>query len=339
VSRLRFIAGNEVRWVRRAAKNPKLVPKRLKRVSLELAFVDTNHDTDKALFISGTGRSGSTWLTEVLVDAFSARVIFEPLRRDRVRLSAAIPWGFYVDPDDPAPDTRHVLARILSGRIRSPWTDKHNIKRLRYERRLVKEIRSNNLLPWMTRAFPEVPFIYLLRHPFATAWSATKLGWSPYFGEFLKQTELMDGPLAPYRDLIDANVGEKNLFHRHILRWCIENLVPSTMTPAGSAHVIFYEDLLEDPGGELKRLASHLDTYSDGYWSFDPETLRPRKRPSRTNYRQTPKLTPDERVNSWLGTVPPEDVAKALPLLEAFGLDRIYGNSVRPLLRADQLLT
>jgi hypothetical protein len=300
-------------------------------------FVERNHDIDNTLLLMGSGRSGSTWLSEVLVEAFSCRLIFEPLRRDRVRLSRGVAWGSYADPGDDDPELRRVMGRILTGRIRNPLVDSLNTHRFP-RRRLVKEIRATNLLPWIHAQFPEVPVIYLLRHPVAASWSATQLEWKPFFGEFLGQDRLMEGPLAPFADVITRHRADADLFHRHVLRWCMENSVPIGQLAPGSVHVVFYEDLVEDPYGELRRLAEYLRRFGRGRWNFDPTTRLTVDRPSRANYRQTPVMSASQRLESWVGVVPPPSVERAVALLREFGLDRIYGTSLRPCVAADGVL-
>jgi hypothetical protein len=327
----------EARFVRTAVRHPGVVKPRAQRLlSARSSYLERNHDPANTLLLVGSGRSGSTWLSEVLVETFACRLIFEPLRRDRVPLAANVAWGSYVDPRHPDPEIQRVLDRILAGRIRSRWADHFNVYRFP-RRRLVKEIRATNLLPFVRTRFPQIPIIYLLRHPVATAWSATELGWASFLSEFLRQDSLMDGPLAPYREVIDRHGDDPDPFHGHVLRWCLENAVPIGLLPPGSVHVVLYENLVEDPHGELRRLAAYLGTFGEHTWDFDPS--RPTvDRPSAANYRQTPVMTAGERLQSWVGVVPRPSVERAVALLEEFGLDRVYGASVRPYVDADSVL-
>jgi hypothetical protein len=329
---------HEYRFVHKVVRDPRVAVRRWRRVtSPRTSFIERNHDPAHTLMLAGSGRSGSTWLSEVLVERFSCRMIFEPLRRDRVDLAAHVPWGVYVDAGRSDPELRAVMESIMTGRIRSRWTDRHNVRRLP-GRRLVKEIRATNLLPWLHVQFPESPVLYLLRHPVPVAWSASELGWDPFFSEFTKQTELMDGPLAPWRDVIARHATDDDLFHRHVLRWCMENVVPVSQLAPASVHVLFYEDLVEDPLGELQRLARYLGRFAGGIWAFDPTPGTAVDRPSAANYRKTPMMAADERLRSWVDAVSPTQVQKALDLVAEFGLDRLYGSSVRPLLPADEVL-
>ena len=334
---IRRTVRRETRFVRRALHHPRLVLLRARRLtSARTLYVERNHDIENAMMLVSSGRSGSTWLSEVLVDAFSSRLIFEPFRRDRVPLSADLPWGSYAQPGTDRPELERVVGRILSGRIRHPLVDSLNQQRFP-RRRLVKEIRANNLLPWMHTRFPRVPYVYLLRHPVAASWSATQLRWKPFLDEFIRQDKLITGPLAPYTGVIARHGDDPDLFHRHVLRWCLENVVPVQLLAPGSVHVVFYEDLLEEPDRELSRLARYFERFGPR-WPFDPSTPRAMNRPSRANYRRTPALTGDQRLASWVEVVPAPSVSRAVALLAEFGLDRLYGSSVRPQLAADEVL-
>jgi len=300
-------------------------------------FLDLHHDHRRTLLLVSSARSGSTWLSDILEESLHCRMIFEPLRRDKVPLARAVPWGRYSAPDEAAPDLDDVLDRILTGRVRSRWSDKFNRYRLP-GRRVVKEVRATNLLPRITTRFPDLPVVYLLRHPVPTAWSAAELHWKPYLREFLDQRPLVEGPLAPFHDVIDEQVSTGNPFQKHVLRWCLENYVPVTQLAAGSAHVVFYEDVVLDPTGELERLGRYLGRFGDGGWAFGAGRPSAMDRPSRANYRGTPVLAADERLRGWCDEVPDEDVRRALEVVGRFGLDRIYGADVRPLIRPDEVL-
>jgi hypothetical protein len=324
--------------VRKARSVRRRVVRRWKILrSPSTTFIDLHHDHRRTLLLVSSARSGSTWLSDILEESLRCRMVFEPLRRDKVPLARAVPWGRYSAPDDDDPELDDVLDRILTGRVRSRWSDKFNRYRLP-RRRVVKEVRATNLLPRITRRFPDLPVVYLLRHPIPTAWSAAELHWKPYLREFLDQKALVDGPLAPFRSVIADEVANGNPFQKHVLRWCLENYVPVTELAPGSVHVVFYEDVVLDPTGELERLERYLEPFSAGGWAFESGRPSAVDRPSRANYRGTPVLGAEERLRGWRDEVSEEDVRRALELVGQFGLDRIYGSDVRPLIGPDAVL-
>jgi hypothetical protein len=302
------------------------------------SYVDLHRDYRRTLLLVSSIRSGSTWLSDILEESLRCRMIFEPLRRDKVALAQGVPWGRYADPDETDPELDEVLHRILTGRVRSRWSDKFNRYRLP-QRRLVKEVRATNLLPRIAAHFPDMPVVYLLRHPVPTAWSAVELQWKPYLKEFLDQAPLLAGPLAPFGDAIVEQSAHGSPFQKHILRWCLENYIPVNGLAPESAHVVFYENVVEDPEGELSRLGRYLDGFSHGGWHMDSARPPAVDLPSRANYRDTPVLAADARLRAWRDEVPEDDIAAALELVRLFGLDRIYDSDVRPLIGPEAVLT
>jgi hypothetical protein len=289
------------------------------------------------LLLASSGRSGSTWLSEVLIEGLRCRYVFEPLARDHVRVARSVPWGRYADPADPDPALAAVMTPILQGRVRSKWSDVYNRARLPPHRH-VKEIRATNMLPWLCARYPTMPTVYLLRHPVPAAWSATELGWDPVLSEFLGQPALTDGPLAPYRDVITAAARDDSPFVRHVLRWCMENTVPVDMLAPGSVHVVFYEDLVVDPRGELRRLTAFLGRFPSGRWQIGELEPAVFGRASVSNWRRTRVKEGVGRLSAWQDTVPPPLVERALTLVAAFGLDRLYGAGPTPLVPPDEVL-
>ncbi len=324
--------------MRRAVRHPRLFVRRARRgVSPQAAFLELNHDPNHTLLLVGSGRSGTTWLAEILVDALGARLVFEPLRTQSVPWTWPVSRGHYLGADDDADEAvAAVLDRILSGRIRNRFTDKYNKARL-VSRRVVKEVRATNLLPWIVRRYPRTPVVYLLRHPVPTAWSVSELGWPEQLEPLLSQQSLMQGPLKPFQSLIDEAAASTDRFHRVVLQWCLENFVPIHQLDARRVHVVFYEQMVDDPGGELERLRSYLLSFGPD-WDAETASVKSVARPSRSNYRGTDTTSGSARLDAWVNEVPGDRVERALALVRGFGLDRVYDNSTRAVIGADEVL-
>lgn len=305
-------------------------------LSPRVCFVELNHDEGATILVAGSARSGTTWLSEILVEALQLRLVFEPLRPRRLRPVPEVEFGVFVAPDDESDEVARALRRILSGRVRGGWVDAFNTKRVA-RRRLVKEIgRITNLVPWITRHMPQVPVVYMLRHPVTSAWSAAELGWDPHIDEFLAQDALMRGPLAAYAD-VARSVARDDTFVLHVLRWCLENAAPLRLLAPGSVHVVFYEDLRADPRGELERLRAYLERFGPARWRFRREPVG-MARPSRTDYRHTAPV-PDTTMSAPAPlAVPTDRVERALAVVGAFGLGWLYDAGERPLVSADAVL-
>lgn len=322
--------------------------RRVRRVlSPKVAFLDVGHDPARALVVAGSARSGTTWLAEILATRLRCRLLFEPFRAERVPLAADLGYGRYARPGSDDPALADLVGRILAGRVRSRWSDRYNTVRW-VRRRVVKEIRILNLLPWLADRFPSTPIVYLLRHPIPSAQSLVELGWPDRLASFLDQEELMRGPLAAYASTARRVAADGDPLQRFVLRWCLENTVPLRTLERDRAHLVFYEHLVADPGRELIRLASYLrrfPTYarpasalSAGEGGSADGRQADLRKPSATDYRRSAGADGSMRLERWLQEVPPLAVGAAVETMAVFGLDGVYGADPMPKVGADQLL-
>ena len=337
--RLRSRVRREAIFARSAVRHPRMLARRVRRAgSPTVAFVERNHDPARTLLLVGSRRSGTTWLAEVLVAALEARFVYEPLRTRSVPWTRPVRPGLYVPSDHPADDAvAGVIDRVVTGRFRNRFTDKYNA--VRFPRcRVVKEVRLTNLLPWIARRYPATPIVYLLRHPLASAWSVTRLGWPDNVEQLLDQVPLRDGPLASFRALITEAAASPDPLLRVVLAWCLENLVPLRCLPGGRVHVVFYENLVTDPRAELQRLGAYLDRLAPRRWRLQPVAGASFGRPSHSSRRRAGGGPPPRQLDAWMGQIPAERVERALSVVRGFGLDRIYGPGALPLVPPDDVL-
>jgi hypothetical protein len=224
------------------------IPDRLRAA----AYLDLRHDIGSTTLVASTGRSGSTWMAELLNHRNDHRLVFEPFRPERVRKARPIRWGLYVDPEDQDHPLAPLIDELLAGRVRSWWTDRQN-HRLVASRRIVKEIRITNLLPWIRRRHPQLPIAYVVRDPVAVARSWLELGWGTDVDDLLRHEELLDRIGAP-AEIAAEVAGNGDGFDHVVLRWCLENAIPSQAAAAGAFPRVGYERLQAEPEIELRRL-------------------------------------------------------------------------------------
>lgn len=291
------------------------------------------------VFIAGSGRSGTTWLSELINHDNRFRFIFEPFHPGKVGLCEGFLSKQYLTADfgttvasrfdanrknsdsrfatrdspersDPHLDT---AGKILSGRARSRWADRFNRKFIA-RRRLVKDIRANLLLGWMKLHFPEMPMVLILRHPCAVADSRLRLGWRDNLDEVMSQEKLVEDYLKPFEaDILAA----KDPFERSVFLWCIENYVPLRQLGDGGIHIVFYERLLSDPEGELAPLFAFLGEEFDATL---PRSIAEESGAGRNS----------RRISGWTERVSEIRRRRAAEILELFGMDRIYGEDPMP---------
>jgi hypothetical protein len=281
---------------------------------------DRPPDPRHTVFLAGTARSGTTWVSEILNYRNEYRYIFEPFNPSRVPLVAPVGIRRYLRPDDAADDVLPIAERVLSGRLRSSWTERFN-GRLVADKRLIKDIRANLMLKWLHDRFPSMPIILLMRHPCAVVHSYRKQGWRGAVEPLLAQPRLVEDFLSPCLEEIRA---APTAFERAAYIWCVETLVPLNQFEPGEVHLVFYEHLVADPAREIERMFAFLGKH------YDPEILAKVTRPSLTSRKGSVGSTGGTRLEGWRREMDAAETRRIFEIVGRFGLDAIYSEAPMP---------
>ena len=164
-------------------------------------------------------------LPDILNHNNSYRYLFEPFGPTSYLLMDS-PGAFkYIRPCNKDKKLYNFVHSVMSGRKKSLWINKYN-RRLISKKRIIKEIHINTSLKWIKNNFPEIPVIFLLRHPFAVAFSRTVVKWwdaDCILNNYLVQKDLVEDFL---KEKLDAAYNLKDDFSKFVFIWCIENIVP-----------------------------------------------------------------------------------------------------------------
>ena len=278
------------------------ISNRLRRFS-RACYWDLPNEKETVLLAS-SGRSGSTWIQEIIARSGGYRVMFEPFHSRKIaRLSS---WNYrqYIEASDTGDAYVNDADAILRGKVRHEWVDQDNAVRFP-RRRLVKEIRGNLFLAWLKRRFPHLRIVFLTRHPFGVARSRLGLGWDSDLGLFFEQRDLMANHFANDRDFLESIASP---FARQVAFWAMENIVPLRELTDDDAIAISYEDVKTDPLREIERIRGELGL------PLSDLDLAEALKPSRTAWKKphTVTLSDAERDES-------------IEVLKRFDLDRLYG--------------
>jgi hypothetical protein len=305
------------------------------------SIVDGGADAAQTLFLSSGARTGSTWVSEIINFENDYRFLFEPFS---MVAPLAPSWAPRLEPDDrlryirPDCDDRDLFeqaARVVSGRFRHPKVDQYNYNmRVAFDRRLVKETKSNLFLKWLHRNFPQMKLLLLMRHPIPTVLSRLHdiadvdpaRRHADYRKLIFGQPQLVEDHLAPMREVLEAAT---TVVEQRLAVWCVQNYVPLRQFAEGEIHIMCYETMCVDPAGELRRLYRFLGQDLD---NKKLERMQRRlRRPSSTIHRDV-KEFPDgwDVISRWQREATSEVVAASRRMLGAFGLDSIYGEDPMP---------
>ena len=283
-------------------------------------YINIDHNIENTVFLAGTGRAGTTWLSDLINYDNYYRYMFEPFFPQYVKSCRGFRVRQYIRPDNKDKYFIQTTKRVLSGSIRNVWIDMFN-KKIICRGRLIKDIRANLFLKWMHNNFPSVPIVFTLRHPCPVAHSRTKLNWGDNLDELITQRELVDDFLSEHvEDIRNC----KSQFERYIYLWCIENYVPLKQFAAGEMYILFYENLCCKPEEEIKKLFQWLRK------PFRDEIMRKVRVPSKMSQNYSAVVTGEGLVDKWKKHITPEQIDSAVKILSKFGLDRIYDSGPMP---------
>lgn len=263
-----------------------------------------------AIVLAGSGRSGTTWLGNIIAASPTVGILFEPFDRRRVPDAALFPLRPYARPDGHYAAWEPVVGQILRGEIRNEWINREG-KSWWERKRLIKEIRANLMLGWLSEKFdPRV--VFTIRHPCAVVLSRMKLQWDTHLDCFLEQPELVEDYLEPYLDIIE---GAETAVEKHAVMWCVENLVPLKQLPLYDWVFCTYEQLCTDPEAESRRILLKLGLRNS---IFSRRAIRRVSTVTRAGSWINSNRNP---IMEWQHELPAQDTRLILDIVAQFGIN------------------
>lgn len=286
-------------------------------------YFNPDPDIRRSILVAGTARSGTTWLGDLIASQMPSRILFEPFHPDLVSDYRSFHYFQYMRPGTEDPEFHAFAEKVFTGEIRNRWID-HQNETIISKFRLVKEIRANLALKWLHDNFPEVPIIFIMRHPCAVVLSRMELGWATDrdIEPFLSQPYLLEDHLGPYLDLICS---AENVEEKHAVIWSVSNLVPLKQFNSNELKVVYYENLCTQPEIELSGIFETI-----GYQYSDSLITRSNQ-PSQTTRRASAVVTGANKIKNWQKKLSRSQIDHILRVVQAFGLGHLYDDSILPL--------
>jgi hypothetical protein len=172
----------------------------------------------KPILVTGSHRSGTTWIGRTLTRSPRLAWVAEPFhpRHRRGVFGARFPhWFMYLCDDNAGPwvdDLEHLMhARYRWGLgardIRRPVdaamaardAGRFLRRRLTHQRPLIKDPIALFSTPWLAERF-DMDVVLMVRHPAAFAWSLIRLDWRFDLANWLDQPLLLRDLIGPWED-------------------------------------------------------------------------------------------------------------------------------------------
>lgn len=228
-------------------------------------FLNGRPALSTAVVLAGSGRSGTTWVADMLTEGTGLQQIYEPLHpmfvsqaRVRTGFDGRDPYLrlYYLQADNDDFAWRQFWADVLEGKVRNYWTN-YGQTAWFPDRFLIKTIRANLMLGYLYDQFcPQI--VYLTRHPCAVVYSRLRkvpVPWHADVSDILSQDLLVEDYLRPWVAAIER---ERDLLGAQAVWYAVENMVSQRELATRRHYALSYEALSLDPEAEMERLFTYL---------------------------------------------------------------------------------
>lgn len=232
------------------------IDKRVRRELFSRIYIDKGKYED-AIFIAGSGRSGTTWLADTLAQIYNYRLIFEPFWHLHLKIDGQDDFFHhrYIQKDDDIYDG--VIKDIIKGNYRNYRTN-YNYRPGPFGGRVIKDICSNLFLNRIKQINPSMPIIYIIRSPYAVVNSRNERkkwgrAWGDHAHLFLEQNKLMEE--------MEFRLEPRNEIEDHIITYCYENNLPlrEYIKDQSTFLLISYEELFSNKEETLRKIVDYIE--------------------------------------------------------------------------------
>ena len=233
----------------------------------------------KPILVTGTHRSGSTWLGHLIANSKQVCYIHEPFNLKNKKAISNINWEYwftyickenedlYFNQLQKTTNFSYSFKGAFS-QLNSKTGVKYFFKtlydfekaKILFQRPLLKDPIAFFSTEWLQERFDVQPII-LIRHPAAFVSSLKRVNWTFDFGHFLNQPLLMENKLGKWEyDIIKAKENKVDIIDQGILIW---NIFHDTIKNYQKDHpdwfYIKHELLANEPELYLKEIFSYLN--------------------------------------------------------------------------------
>ena len=257
----------------------------------------TKPPRDSHILITGSNRSGTTWVGEILRRTGQVNYVYEPFGRrfDTLKVECPLQHHFHYVTDDEADAVKRYLDCCMSS-YNISWRKELKKNRttgalLRSQMRQAKALflaptkRRRSLLKdplalmsagWIYETY-NCHVVVMIRHPAAYVQSIKRMGWRADPTLFTEQNELMHDYLEPFdAELRNFQQRDDNIVEEAILRWRIYHHVIERFRDRYPNWIFErHEDLSNAPSARFEAMCKRLDlNFSEAVQSEINRTTR-----------------------------------------------------------------
>jgi len=279
-----------------------------------------------AILITGTPRSGTTWVAKMLAES-GLWYVREPFNPNNGLWQEEFT---YVDGQEKRKAVDRIMRGLLRGKYRQtsglPWTE-HRLMPLRLlpqpvNRVLIKDPIACLLSRYLTRRF-DLETLVLFRHPAGFAASIRRLRWpcAPVIRQFLACEPLMAKWLRPYRHLMERVAGKEGIEAAAVLHGCLNTVLWGYVQESGRMRRLVFEDLCDSPIQNFRRIFEDLGLPYDERVRRSHMEFCFAEKPGRTAYRpHNVRRLSRSMASRWRGELGVEQVKRIRSIWMRFAI-------------------
>lgn len=281
-------------------------------------FFNPFYKPNDTILVVGSGRSGTTWLGNIIGSCLGFLSLFEPFDYRHVPQINTSLLRLYIRANEKSHYLDNIIRDILLGKLTNEWVLSQNARRIAW-RILLKEIRANLFLGYIQNKFQN-PIVFIVRHPCATVLSRAEKGWETHLDDFLKQEQLMEDYLAPFEDIIKS---AQSALEKHAIMWSIENLVPLTQLRKDTIIFCTYENLVLKTKNELNRIFNMLGL------KVSSKIDRIISKPTNVTSKSASSFAQKSHLEYWQNKLDKYEIQTILNIAHSFEID-MYDENTMP---------
>ena len=286
------------------------------------------------LWVIGDGRSGTTWVQEMISRRYRFRMMYEPFHPESGKLFTDYSPNLYIPPFDRNHPLLGAAGQVFSGLYCTDFTDSGN-RLFGHRGLIIKDIFANLLAGWAMSQFPDIKIVLLVRNPVSVALSKRKTDnwhWPADPSVFLDQSDLLKDHGTCLRNI--SRFTNSEFVVQQVLVWSVLNAIPLRQFCNNSLYLLFYEDVFARPNDEIQKLMHH--SFGDSIDTRPPLQKVDIEKLSRGSHDADPYGSGIQALQQWRSENRSE-FAKCLNIVQEFGLDYLYGDGLTPKMKSGPL--
>lgn len=287
--------------------------------------------------ISGSPRSGTTWLAELVSTLPGYTLVDEPLhlRWPDVKAAGIRDWRTYISSDSMQPRAHTYLERVLRAQVPSnrQFEAQHPVGQL-FElvfgsRNVVKLVRGNRMLGWIQAQFQPRGTILIVRHPCAVVASQLKYkhpGWRKTKAPPPEHLQSAFGGWIPdsmFSRFESTLAAVDSTASRLAAVWCLDTYLALYDPEPFQGIVTTYEGLLTKPEKEISRIFHELGS------AVPPDVLPALDERSSSASADLKTTDVEAQLGKWKSKLQSGQIEDVIRIVDGFGL-KFYSDKLEP---------